>query len=380
MIYFDYNATYPCSLDHCNKVTKALVNNNANPSSTHAMGRRAKHTIEVARSQVALLLGAKPASLFFNSGATEANNTVIYEHINKINNPVVAISAGEHPSIVSAVKYFKDKGLCQVEDLALTSRGQIDLEFLKRTLESKNITAIFLHHVNNETGSVNPIKDIIDVVKSESPATYLHFDMVQSLGKLDLTWVSSSLVDSVSLSAHKVGGFKGVGALYQKKSSKPEFPLFIGGLQENGMRAGTENLPGVISFGIKAEEIKTQDPWKKVAETKKYFLSLIEDLEIKFNLDPRLSVLNTLSIYIEGLEANQILLQAEQDGIQISSKSACSSGLAKPSAVLLAMGFSEKIAANSIRISFGPESSLSEVDSLAKLLRSLSAKTTKKLF
>jgi cysteine desulfurase len=370
MIYLDYNATYPSSIEHFNKVARILSSSNANPSSTHQLGRKTKLAIEKSRVNIAKLLEVKPECLSFNSGATEANNTIIYQQVHNNNNPVIAVSLGEHPSVLSALKYFSDNNLCTIKTIDLNNEGTVDFSSLEKILKKDNITAVFLNHVNNEVGCINPAEKITNFIKAISPKTYLHFDMVQSFAKLDLTWLGSSLIDSVSISAHKVGGFKGIGALYQKVP-KLSHPLILGGLQENGIRAGTENLPGIISFGLKAQEIKEDNPWAQVEILKSYFLEKTKDLNLHFNINPKNSINNTLNFYLNNLEANQILLQAENHNIHISSKSACSSGLSQPSAILLAMGLSETIAANSIRVSFGPESKEEDVNSLISMLKSL---------
>jgi cysteine desulfurase len=379
MIYLDYNATYPCSKAHNKEVFSILEKcSDGNPSSIHHYGRQSKNIIEEARKNIAQLLGCGAENIFFNSGATEANNTIVYNSIEKNNKkPYILTSRNEHPSILIPLEFYEKKQACSLDFIKVKTNGSIDEQSLIEKLKAQpDLVCIML--VNNEVGSINSLRELSSVIKKLSPKTHIHTDAVQALGKIDLKWVVNSQIDSLSISAHKVGGLKGVGALYLKELSSLKFPLIRGGGQEHSKRAGTENLAGIISFSLQAQAIVNNNPWKPVKNLCQQLEDLLKNLEdIVINSDTKTGSGNTINFYIKEMSIETVLLHCELAGIIISSGSACSSGIAEPSYVLTAMNISSENAKRSIRVSLGPESTISEVNKFFNVIKDLVEKKSK---
>lgn len=371
MIYLDANATYPVSGSHFDAVAKMLKRVDGNPSSIHARGREAKIALEHARSQVARLIGARGPEIIFTSGATEANNLAIQGVLGRFSPSAhVVVSRHEHPSVLETVRLLQGRGLCRLSEVPVRASGDVDSDALLE-LVTPETALVCCMHGNNETGAINPVREIAARVKRKNPATHVHVDAVQMLGKADLTWYAASEIGSAAFSAHKLGAFKGVGALYLKPQTKLNL-LIAGGGQERGRRPGTENMPGIVSFGIRAEEI-----WGKITVTAEKMaaqrLALLKSLsEIPGAIvhgSAAEQLPNTVNFHVEGTEGDDVLLNLDLAGVQASSGSACSSGVARPSHVLLAMGYSEWVALNSIRMSFTAEGRLEDIPVVANVIR-----------
>lgn len=376
LVYADYNATYPSSENHLDMLARVLKKTQGNPSSIHHFGREAKLMLEEAREQVAGIFGARRENIFFTSGATEANNLAIQGFFKRfakksagVNKPQVVITAGEHPSISQPAQWLQDIGQVELTVIPMTKDGVVDIDALMAAL-SDETALVSIIYANNETGIINPLKELTEDIKQKYPSIHVHADAVQAFGKLDITWIGSSKLDSASASAHKVGGLKGVGCLYLKAGSNLD-ALMVGGGQEQRLRSGTENMPGLVSFGLRSREILGKPDWlQSCGKVRDHFVDNLQKIPgvcIHGNLDH--GVLNTVNFHVEGLGGDILMLQFDMNGIAVSSGSACSSGVGSPSPVLLGMGYSEWVALNSVRVSFGAGSTVDDSEHILAVIR-----------
>ena len=362
MIYADANATYPIDPSHYDKVAQLLKEADGNPSSIHAKGRDAKVALERARANVARMLGAKGPEITFTSGATEANNMALQGLVGlrgrEMRLPHVIVSAVEHRSILEVAKVLEDRGLCDLDVAPVLPNGTVDLERLVELINA-DTALVSVMGANNEVGALNPVQELARRVKEKAPEAHVHIDAVQLLGKTDLTWLAASTVDSASFSAHKIGAYKGIGALYLKPGKKLAL-LSAGGGQERGRRPGTENMPGIVSFGLKCEELHGQELahaacMRRLRDAFIEALKRVPGAGLHGGLTAAETLPNTVNFHVEGVPGEDILLNFDLSGIAASSGSACSSGVSRPSHVLMAMGLGEWVALNSVRVSFTAE-------------------------
>jgi cysteine desulfurase len=336
--YLDHNATTPLRKNALEAMT-AILSEVGNPSSIHAYGRSARKSVEDARKKIADTLDVSSGQVFFNSGATEGNNTIIKGFAGKR----ILISATEHPSVIDAgVK-------CDL--IPVNSDGVIDLTAFEKQVKENPPALISVMLVNNETGVIQPVADISKIAKSVG--ALVHCDAVQAYGRLNFTRESLG-VDFLTLSSHKIGGPQGVGALIM--SAGTTLPkLLEGGGQERRSRAGTENTAGIAGFGVAAVEAVADIPkFEKLAVFRERIeteISKSSRVKIYGQNAPR--VANTICCTINGIASDTLLMAFDIEGIAISSGSACSSGTVKISHVLKAMGFDGKQTAAALRISLG---------------------------
>jgi cysteine desulfurase len=346
MIYLDYNATAPVK-QAVQSAMQGAMHIIGNPSSIHSYGRGARKYVEDARNHIAALIGCDPTYVTFTSGATEANNTVLYEA------PVerILISSIEHPSLTDVAHLLKNQR--GVNFIPVTTDGIVNLEVLEKLLMGDaRPTLISVMLVNNETGVIQPIDKIAKLAQHYN--ALLHVDAVQAVGKIPVSWRDLG-VDYLSLSAHKMGGSAGIGALIYDHE-KPILKHLHGGGQERRRRAGTENLIGIVGFGEAARlAITGLDHYRDVAawhdRMEHEIKDAVPDSVIFGENVVRLG--NTTQIALPSVTAEKQLIALDLAGFAVSSGAACSSGSIKPSHVLLAMGVSEDIAKCAIRISSG---------------------------
>jgi cysteine desulfurase len=355
-VYIDYNATTPLAAE----VKTAMIEDMeifGNASSMHASGRHARARVEQARNAVASLVGAANGTIIFTSGGSESNNTVFSTmrrlaiETEKKDRDEFIITAIEHPCVLNSALNIKKEGF-NVKILPVDEYGKIHIDELKNALNEKTLF-VSIMSANNEIGTVQDIVEIAALVKKSG--AFFHTDAVQMVGKLPVN-VNDWGVDYLTMSAHKIYGPKGVGALYVKKGA-PLFPLIHGGHHEDGLRAGTYNNLGILGFG-KAAEIAAV----RIDEYASYFIPLREKLRlgltekipnIKINGHPKDTLPNTLNVSFPGAEGESILLSMDIQGIEASTGSACASGSLEPSHVLLATGVDAGLAHGSIRFSMG---------------------------
>ncbi len=358
-VYLDYNATAPIRPDVIDAMADAMAVV-GNPSSVHAAGRAARRLITKARGQVAALVGAAPEAVIFTSGGTEANNQALIGS----GGPLL-VAAIEHPSVLALAD---DKPTVPVSD-----DGVIDLEALKHSLEKSRPARLALMLANNETGVVQPVRAVAGI--AHDVGIRLHVDAVQAAGKIPIDVLELGC-DTLSLSAHKFGGPQGVGALVVRDGVEPE-TLLQGGAQERRFRAGTENVAGIVGFGVAAAlALEDEEFERRVGALRDRLeaglLNLVSDAWIVGAEAPRLP--NTTCLVLPGISHDTQLIHFDLAGIAVSAGSACSSGKVGPSPVLGAMGLSEADAGCAIRVSFGWNSRETDVDRFLEACRGLLAR------
>ncbi|MDR2314415.1 MAG: cysteine desulfurase [Spirochaetaceae bacterium] len=385
-IYMDYNATTPLR----EEVRASLIEDLAvygNASSMHAAGREARNRVEKARRQAGELLGVPAKTIVFTSGGSESNNTVFNTMRHLASDPrgaplesgrrTIITSAIEHPCVLNSAKYLKSLGF-PVYFLPVDGDGKVRMDEFKKTLTSETLL-VSIMMANNEIGTIQDIKEIAALAKAAG--AWVHTDAVQAVGKIPVNAAELG-VDYLTISAHKIYGPKGIGALYVKEHA-PLFPLVHGGHQEEGMRAGTYNNTGILGLGT-AAELARQDleRYGKTMDILRRRLrdGLVEKIpHIKINGHPQDVLPNTLNISFPGAEGEAILLSMDLAGIEVSTGSACASGSLDPSHVLLAIGAGPELAHGSIRFSLGLGVSEADIDyvvetlpAIIKRLRSMS--------
>jgi cysteine desulfurase len=365
MIYLDHNAMSPLRPEAEAAVARAL-SIGGNPSSVHAAGRAARAIVEEARDAVAKLVGARAEDVIFTSGGTEANALALWGAIYgalevEARITRIFVLAIEHPSVLAnAVAIAERVPGVHVSEIPVTADGIIDLEALRVMLrEGKGRTLVCAMAANNETGVVQPLEAIAKLAR-EARALLL-VDAVQAAGKMPLAFDA----DYLTLSAHKLGGLQGAGALIVKNGA-PFAPMIAGGGQERGHRAGTENLAGIASFGAAAKAAATHSDiakWQSLRDRFERELQTRVTGAVVFGANtPR--VANTSNFALPGISAETALMALDLDGICVSSGAACSSGKVRPSHVLKAMGVADDLASSALRVSFGWNSQASDVDAL----------------
>jgi cysteine desulfurase len=380
-VYIDYNATTPLRAE----VKAAMIEDlevYGNASSMHADGRLARARVEEARMAVGKLIGAPHEDIIFTSGGSESNNTVFQTMYRLVTqgsggkSPAagrdgIIITAIEHPCVLNSAAYLKTLGL-EVHILPVDEYGKVRIGELKKILGEKTLL-VSVMAANNEIGTVQDIAEITALVKDAG--AFMHTDAVQAAGKIPFDALQSG-VDYLTLSAHKIYGPKGAGALYVrdcgKRGGAPIYPLINGGHQEDGLRAGTYNNSGILGFG-KAAELAAADLGKYGREIGALRNRLRDGLaseipNIKFNGHPFDVLPNTLNVSFPGAEGEAILLSMDIMGIEASTGSACASGSLEPSHVIMALGVESELAHGSIRFSLGWGIGADDIDYIIETL------------
>ncbi len=339
--YLDYNATTPVLPEVAEAVT-AELHRYGNPSSVHAVGRRARAAVEEARDAVAAIVNASAQHVVFTSGGTEANALALRGLAKAGNCSVVLASAVEHPSVLAHV--------AEEHRIPVDSNGVIDLQALERALQAHaSPVLISLMLANNETGAVQPVAQAAELARKYGAR--IHCDAVQAVGKIAVD-IRSLGVDSLSLSAHKFGGIKGIGALILRGGVDLAADM-LGGGQERRRRAGTENVPGIIGFGAAARAVpKLLTDAVRVAGLRDHLESVIK-AQAKIFAQGIERLGNTSCISLAGVSSETQVMRLDLAGVAVSAGSACSSGKIAPSHVLLAMGVDPAEAKSAIRVSLG---------------------------
>ncbi len=362
-IYFDYNATTPLSKEVLDFYTKELAGY-ANGSSLHQEGREVSASIEKARQQIADLVHCEPAELVFTSGGSESNNTVfntMVELSKKRDNKLVVTTAIEHPCVLEAGRRLADQFGFEVIFLPVDGDGIVDMDSYRKALEKKPLL-VSIMTANNEIGTVQDIKALCAM--AHEVGALFHTDAVQAAGKIPVDFKDWG-VDYATLSAHKIYGPKGVGALYVKAKAPIE-PLIRGGHQEHGLRAGTYNGPAIAAFGY-AAELAGRDLADYAVHAGRLRQKMRDGLMkavpgIHVNGHETRVLPNTLNVSFPGAEGEAILLYLDLLGVAASTGSACASASLDPSHVLMATGLGPELAHGSIRFSFGKYNTEEEVD------------------
>ena len=364
--YLDNSATTAVSEAAAQKALFMMTNEYGNPSSLHKKGLSTELELTKARDIIADSLAVDADEIYFTSGSTESNNTVVFgvAQAKRRNGKKVVTTAIEHSSMMESCKKLENDGF-EVVYLTPDKNGVVPLSAFEEAIDGDTIL-ISVMAVNNETGSIQNIERISKIVKRKNPDAHFHCDCVQAYGKMVLK-LKKWNVDSACVSAHKVHGPKGVGALYIKKGARV-LPLLYGGEQQKKVRPGTECAPLIASFGVCVSEFDITANRDYVKSLRDYLveeLSKLDCVTINSSVDALPYVLN---ISVDGIKSETMLHHLEQDGVYISSSSACAKG--KRSYVLKAIGLSDRLIDSSLRISFSKYNTKDDVDALLASLKS----------
>ena len=361
-IYFDHSATTPVEREVAESMLEYMTEKYGNPSSVHSFGRETRKAIEESREKVAALINAAPNEIIFTSGGTEGDNLAIkgvaYGNRKKGNH--IITTAIEHHAVLHTCEYLEKQGFT-VTYLPVDEHAMISLDDLKNAITDKTIL-ISIMFANNEVGTIQPVKEIGQLSKEKG--IYFHTDAVQAVGNCPID-VKELNIDLLTMSGHKFHASKGVGALYVRRGVKIE-EIQHGGGHERNMRAGTENVPGIVGLG-KAAEIALRDMDKKVAHIKGLRDKIIAGItakipHIRLNGHPEQRMPGNVIFSFLYIEGESLLLNLDLKGIAASSGSACTSGSLDPSHVLLSMGLTHEVAHGSLRVSLGRGNTEEEVN------------------
>ena len=366
--YLDNAATTKVSESALKAAVTAMTENYGNPSSLHRMGLNAELAVTKARKDIALAMGADPERIFFTSGATEANNTIlngIAATYGRRKSTIVASSI-EHPSVEEVLRELEKKGY-KVKRIPPRSDGRINFAEFASAVDNDTFLATCML-VNNETGAVNPVDDIFAAVKNKNPDCITHTDAVQGFLKLPLK-VSALSCDLMTVSGHKVHAPKGIGAMYVGRNIRLA-PCFYGGGQEKGMRSGTEAVPLISAFGEAAAEQQRniETAYKNALMLNSTLRKALAPLDyITFNTDEKVSSPYIVNFSVKGIRSEIMLHFLESRNVYVSSGSACSKG--KKSRVLSQMNMPDELADTALRVSFSKMSSWGEIEMLVSAIK-----------
>lgn len=366
-IYFDNNATTPVAPEVFDEMLPYLKEFYGNPSSMHTFGGQLHRKVEEARFKVAQLIGAEPEEIIFTSCGTESDNTAIMSAVESLPGKRHIITTRvEHPAVLNFCKHLARKGF-RVTFLPVNNNGQLNIDELLKVLD-EDTALVSIMYANNETGIVFPIVEIAEILKERR--ILFHTDAVQAVGKIPID-TKKLPVDMLSLSGHKLHAPKGVGALYVRKGTR-FYPYIIGGHQERGRRAGTENMASIIGLG-KACELAGKNLTEEISYLKglrnKLETALLKSCpDVRINGDINNRLPNTTNLSFEYVEGEAVLLRLNEYGVCASSGSACTSGSLEPSHVLRAMGVPFTAIHGSIRFSLSRYNTEAEIDRVIEIM------------
>jgi len=372
-IYLDHAATTPVDKTVIEAMQNYMLNNWHNPSSIYIEGQRASNAIQKSREDIANFIGAIPEEIFFTSGGSESNNLAIRGVVESFENKNIHIvtSSVEHHAVIDPIEMLSNQKKITFSHVHPNKEGEI---LADKVLESitKDTKLVSIMHANNEVGAINDIKLITEKIKAHDPKIIVHSDSVQYVAHFPID-VKELGVDLLSFTGHKFYGPRGAGVLYIKNGIKI-VPQIIGGGQEKNIRAGTENVAAIIGL-TKAMEISVQQRKldinrdQELFEELKNFISReISGIGFTGPKDPNQRIPGMLSLIIDGIEGEAILLGLDMQGICASSGSACSTGSIEPSHVLTAMGIPSDLARGSLRLSFGRANTRNDIQHIKKIL------------
>jgi len=351
VIYFDNNATTQVDSEVANLILKYMTEYYANPNSIHQFGVDIENDLEEAREQISDMLKVIPTEIFFTSCATESINWVLngVAKANKNRGKHIITSTIEHSAVVNTLKQLEREGF-EVSYINVNDKGIIDLNELSKSLRPNTIL-VSLMAANNEVGTLEPIEDAYKIIKEKNEETYLHIDAVQAVGKIPFD-LNTYKCDFASFSAHKFHGPKGVGILYKHRGTRI-FPFITGGSQENGMRAGTQNVPGIIgtALALKKSSENLDKMNSEIRNIRDYLAEQLQKIGAKIVTPIENSVPNTLAFFFPNIRGDIIANALSEEEIYVSTTSACSSKIKSSSRVMESMGYKHDEASGMVRIS-----------------------------
>ena len=373
-IYLDNAATTKTSQEVVDAMLPYFTENYGNASSIYEVGQRSKEAITTAREDIAKVLGVKTEEIYFTAGGSEADNWALkaaFEAYSKKGNHIITTKI-EHHAILHTCEYLEKKG-AEITYLDVDENGLVNLDELQKAIRPETIL-ISIMFANNEIGTIEPVKEIGMIAKEHG--VLFHTDAVQAFGQVPID-VDEMNIDMLSSSAHKINGPKGIGFLYIRKGVK--IRSFVhGGAQERKRRAGTENVPGIVGYGVAAKraaetmEVRTA----KERELRDYFIDRVlkEIPYVKLNGDPVKRLPNNINLSFRFVEGESLLIMLDMKGIAASSGSACTSGSLDPSHVLLAIGLPHEIAHGSLRLTLGEDTTKEDLDYTLEQLKEIIGK------
>jgi cysteine desulfurase len=364
-VYFDHNATTPLDESVLMAMMPYMQGQYGNPSSRHGFGRIARQAVDEAREQVADAVGAHPSQVIFTSGGTEANNLAIRGMAAALPPAQVVWGSIEHPCVAKPCQSLKVQGW-ESRPLAVDDAGRFDMNDLAQALQvSTGLVSVML--ANNETGALQDVSEVAKLARAAG--AWVHTDAVQALGKVRLDFAELG-VHAMSLSSHKIYGPKGVGALVLDKRIEL-IPQMTGGGHEKGLRAGTENVPGIVGFAAASELAvsRMEQDAERLGRMRNELETGVATLGgVIFGSGAR-RLANTSYFAIPGIEGETLLIALDRAGFAVASGSACASGSTEPSAVLLAMGVEPELAKGAIRVSLGRGNSMQQIEEFVRVLQ-----------
>ncbi len=363
-VYLDNSATTRSFEDVAQLVTKIMCRDYGNPSSLHNKGMEAEQYVRQAKEIIAKNLKVNEKEIFFTSGGTEADNIAL------IGSAMANYRAGrhlittkiEHPAVLQTMRYLEEQGF-RVTYLPVDKNGLIHLEDLQNAI-TKDTILVSIMHTNNEIGALQPIAEAGNLIKKMNPNTIFHVDAVQGFGKFRI-YPKRMNIDLLSVSGHKIHGPKGVGFLYINEKIKIK-PIVYGGGQQQGMRSGTENVPGIAGIGMAVEKIygSLEEDIDRLYEIKEHFIKGVEKIDaVKINgLRGRESAPHIVSVSIRGVRSEVVLHALEEKGIYVSAGSACAARKPQTSETLKAIGVEKDLLHSTIRFSFSIFTTIEEID------------------
>ena len=361
MIYLDNNATTRPAREVIEAMRPWLEEAYGNPSAGYRFGREARRAVDLARGQVAALIGAEVEEIVFTSGGTESNNTAIRSALAlRPDHRAILTSTVEHSAVEEIVKFHAATGY-EARYNPVDSLGHLDLEAWKANLAKGGVGHASLIWANNETGVVSPLAEAFALAAEHD--VYCHSDAVQAVGKIPVR-VDELPLHALSLSAHKLHGPKGIGALWLSRRAR-FLPQTLGGGQEDARRSGTENVPAIVGFGVAAElAAQALDSRRALAVLRDRFERgvIVALPDVAINGDPERRLPNTSNLYFPGVDGEGLLILLDEAGVCCSPGSACSTGQVKPSRIVRAMGHSNARARASVRFSLSRFTTVEEID------------------
>ena len=373
-VYLDNSATtraYECVRDIVGKV---MCEDYGNPSSMHKKGVDAEAYVREAKETLAKILKVQEKELYFTSGGTESDNLALIggARANHRAGKHLITSSIEHPAILNTMRYLEEEEGYRVTYLPVDEYGRIRLDALKEALCDETIL-VSVMYVNNEVGSVQPIAEASAIVKAYNKNILFHVDAVQGFGKYKI-YPKKMGIDMLSVSGHKIHGPKGIGFIYINEKAKVK-PIIFGGEQQKNMRSGTENVPGIVGYGVAAERAARTmaERTAKEIEVRDYLINriLTEIPNCRLNGDPVKRLPNNCNISFEFIEGESLLIMLDMKGICASSGSACTSGSLDPSHVLLAIGLPHEKAHGSLRLTLSEEITKEDVDFVVEQIKAI---------
>ena len=377
-IYLDNASSSPIDINVINEMLPFLTGCYGNPSSLHGLGRKSAIAVSKARVRISKLIGSKSNEIYFTSGGTESNNLALIGCARLINNTrpackKILISKIEHDSIIETVKFIEKDLEFEIDYVPIKNDGLIDLDIFREMVSPKtSLVSIML--ANNEIGTIQPIRTLVEIAKSKNNSTIFHSDAVQALGKIPIN-VTDLKLDVMTISSHKINGPKGIGALFIKQGIHVK-PIIFGGGQEMNLRSGTENVSAIVGFG-KACEIwneKLETVQTKMRGLQRYMIDrIIKEIPgsvLNGSIENRIS--NNVNFSFSGINGEDLLIKLDEHGIEASTGSACSSNKKqKASHVLKALGLTYDQVSGSIRFSIGYQNTQEELKIAVDTLKNL---------